>query len=278
MASVSVATQSSRRWLRSALIAAAVALCGASAHAATLYDNTALSSYSNFGQPAGGATNIGGNTITRLLADDITFDPTAYAAYGGGPIQINDVRIAVFNNNASTVQFRTRVRFWVNDPSPPGDRPGTFIDGFTFTLPVTLGPNNGPTSTAILLANPSITIPGGVQTIWVGVAFDDADGTAGYATATELNNVGLLVYNPPVVGSSQNLFFISGSAGDFFGVDGPGGGTFSYLSPNVGNFGIALGFVPVPEPSAVLPTAAAAVGLGWLMLRGRFGRRAGAGE
>src|SRR2546428_11200270 len=76
----------------------------------------------------GGAANQSGNTITRLVADDLTPIP----GYAGQAI--SNIYFSVYNNNGVAVSARPRLRLWNADGS--GGGPGTLIARLTFN-PIT---------------------------------------------------------------------------------------------------------------------------------------------
>jgi hypothetical protein len=95
--------------------------------------------------------------------------------------------------------------------------------------------------------------------VWAGVFFDNVGATA--TTFTELNNLGLGVFNPPDVGSSLDRDFFSGTnAGNPYNANPAGSIRVSPLAANpVANYGFEL--VAVPEPTAMALLAVGAVGL-----------------
>jgi hypothetical protein len=211
-----------------------------------LYSNT--TNFLGFGYSNGGAANQAGDTITSMVADDIT------AGAGLGGLAVNQFGFSVVNFNAAAVSARVRVRFYQGDGANGG--PGTFITGFTFN-PITFGAGSVSVFNTALQAAPYFTMP--TTTFWAGMTFDDNTGGTG-ATAAQLNNLGQGIFNPPTVGSSQDVFFQTTAAGSFL-QNNPGGGFFFFGGSPVANFGWSFfsSSAPpgVPEPSPVVLSAAA---------------------
>lgn len=191
-----------------------------------------------------GAVLQGSNTITSLLADDIT--PTGATAGGN----VTTIRFSVVNFNMVAVSVRARLRFWFADGV--GGGPGTYYDrpsdvGFTVNA-LSYAPGVSLVSAAI---PPGIfTMPG--ERFWAGIAFDDNNGMTG-ATATQLNNFGQALFDPPTVGASDDQHFLTTAGGSFFAVDNPAG-TLGDLGPIVASYGwefIAEAPTPAPTFSAL---------------------------
>ncbi len=167
----------------------------------------------------GGAAVVGSNTITRLVADQLTL-------VGTPPFTIGSFQFSVSNTNPTAVTARARVRFYEDNG---GGAPGTFIAGYTlparsYAANVAQIYNSGPVTPFV--------IPG--QTVWAGITFDNADGTTG-ATAAQLNNLGQAVFNPIDRGSSTDLYFITSTAGEF-GASNPAGSTANFGGTPPANF------------------------------------------
>ena len=197
-------------------------LQAASATEVFVYNNTL--SDTGFYFANGGAANQAGNTITTLVADDIT----PAAGYSG--LTVSNVYYAVVNANGTTVSARVRVRFWYDDG--PGGTPGTFISGYT------LGPIALPAGTFYGHFTPvdGMTVP--TNTFWFGMTFDDNNATTGI-TPAQLNNLGMEMYGPPFTGASADQAFQTTSAGSFF-ASNPPGSTFSFGGFPVADFYFGL--------------------------------------
>lgn len=210
--------------------------------------NVATLAYSNVGFftgstiTNGGATLQGANTITTLVADDCT--PLG----GTGGLPVIGFTFSVANLNGAAATFRPRVRFWNADGA--GGAPGSYYSnpaavGFSFN-PITL---NGLTITLLTatLAPNQFNMPAG--TFWAGTTFDNNNGATG-ATAGVLNNLAQGIFDPPSVGSSADLVFITSAAGSFFTIPNPAGSFLSTGTTPPAN--LAWEFVvdaPVPAQS-----------------------------
>jgi Carboxypeptidase regulatory-like domain len=173
----------------------------------------------------GGATLVAGNTITQLVADDLTFTR-------GVPVNVVQYRFTVLNNNAVAVSFRPRIRFYNNNAGVPG----TLIGGNTFNAV------SVPALTVQTFTSPAVgPFAFATQTAWAGITFDNNSGATG-ATATQLNNLGQGVFNPPDRGTSADLAFRTTTAGDFL-VSNPAGATFN-TAAIIDNFGWELMSAP----------------------------------
>jgi hypothetical protein len=171
----------------------------------------------------GGAALQGTNTITRLVADDIT--PTGANA----GIDVLEFAFTIANLNPGAVTFRPRIRFWFADGASNG--PGTYYNqpvavGFTFS-PLVVNGNSLVLVRAPLFSG-LMTMPG--STFWAGITFDDSDGTTG-ATAAQLDNLGQGIFGPPTAGSSTATYFQSVAAGSFFNIANPAGTLVSFPIP-----------------------------------------------
>ena len=225
---------------KTGLLGTAGVLKGGSLHAAAdpaFYSNT--TNFEGTGYSNGGAvTNAAGNTQTSLAADDITLA-------GSQSVNVTGFAFSVVNFNAAAVSARPRLRFYLGDGA--GSGPGTYLGGLNFnaiSFPAgtvnTFNYNPG----ATLFTLPASTL------LWVGETFDNNTGATG-ATAAQLNNLGEGLYNPPTVGSSQDVFFQSTGAGAFT-ASNPAGSFLFFGGNPVANFGFAInGTANVPEPGAV---------------------------
>jgi len=240
-------------------IAALFALALAPAHAQMLEDTVLMayaaggitpqvdvvgySNITNFTGSAfanGGAAVLSGNGITRLQADDINF-----AAGAAGQL-INRFDFNVANLNTTAVSARARVRFYADNAGAPG----TLITGFSFS-PISFGANSVGTFFTTLVPASQFTVPANGK-MWAGMTFDNNTGATG-ATIAQLNNLGQGLFNPPTIGSSADVLFLTTAAGSNF-VSNPAGGTLNFGgNPVVANTGWAFTITaaPVPEPGSV---------------------------
>lgn len=175
----------------------------------------------------GGAALQAANTITRLVADDIT--PTG--TFAG--LSITQLKFSIANFNPGSVSVRPRIRFWLTDGA--GGAPGTYYSvpaavGFSFN-PLLVGP--GVTIVTGALAPNQFTMPG--VPFWAGITFDNNNGTTG-ATAAQLNLIGQGVFDAPTVGSSADLFWLTTAAGSFFAPNNPVGSLSTLGGNPVANF------------------------------------------
>jgi hypothetical protein len=208
--------------------------------------------YSNFGTLTGGFTPAGtavdagtGFNTTKYCADDIT----VAGGYAGKTITQFDWTIV--NYNSVAVSARMRVRFHQSNGS--GGGPGSYITGYTFGL-TSFAAN---TWYHYYYAG-GFTVP--TTTFWAGMTLDSGATEAnGGATAAQLDAMGQMLFDPPTVGSSQDLFFLT-STESVGNVNNPVG-SFTWFSGNPkANFGWA--FTATPEPGSI---AAIAVGLAGLL-------------
>jgi hypothetical protein len=213
-------------------VVTALALASASAQELFIYNNTTVNTGSFF--PNGGAALVGANTITRLVADDLTTIP----GYAGMPV--NNIYFSVVNANAAAVSARPRLRIW--DNTGAGGGPGAFITGFTFSA-ISFTANSG---SSFFFHPTGFNVPSG--TFWIGLTFDNNSGATG-ATDVQLNNLGMALFSPPSVGTSADTLFETTAAGDFL-VNNPAGSQFNFGGNPPANafFGIT---VLVPEPSTM---------------------------
>jgi hypothetical protein len=215
----------------------------ASAQELFVYSNVTTTAGQFFAN--GGATEVSGNDITRLVADDLT----PIAGFAGQPI--DNLYFSVVNANAVAVAARPRLRMW--DADGAGGLPGTFIAGFSFNA-ISFNANTG---YSFFFHPTGVNVPGG--TFWIGLSFDDNSGATG-ATDVQLNNLGMALFDPPTIGTSTDVMFETTNAGDFL-VNNPAGATFNFGGSPPANafFGMS---VLVPEPaSAALVGVATIAGL-----------------
>lgn len=201
-----------------------------------VYSNTATQGAQAFANA--GAANQSGNTITRFVADDIT--PIA-----GAGQSVSQFTLSVANLNNVAVTARPRIRFFM--PDGPGMAPGTGVATLNFP-PATFQASSISLIVSGALSPGQFVIPSS-SFFWAGVVFDDNGGTTG-ATQAQLNLLGQGTFNPPTVGSSFDIFFLSTAAG--LPGDFPAGNLQNFSGNPVANFGWQFQIVAVPEPGTLL--------------------------
>jgi hypothetical protein len=127
--------------------------------------------------------------------------------------------------------------------------------------PTLLSPTPNDNLLRIELGAKSFPIPAS-EKLWVGLGFDNANGTTG-ADEFQMRNLGYNLYDPPTVGSSGDVMAIT-PFGSFLGFDNP---PVTMLPGNNGppilNAAYRFEVSPVPEPAGVLAVGlAATVGYG----------------
>lgn len=172
------------------------------------------------------------NTITKLMADDVNFHP-----YFIGQT-INKMYFTVANLNSTAVSARPRIRIYADNAGLPGN----YITGWSFSAI-----SFAATQVSSFYFTPGVSLS--TNHVWIGMTFDNNAGATG-ATLAQLNNLGQGIYNPPVVGSSADLAFLTSSQGSFL-VNNPAGGLFNYSGSPVANLGFELD-VPAPSAAALL--------------------------
>jgi hypothetical protein len=202
-----------------------------------VYSNTATQGAQAFQN--GGAVNQSGNTITRYVADDIT--PIA----GAAGQSVTQFTLSVANLNTTPVTARPRIRFFL--PDGPGQAPGTGLATLNFA-PATFAGSSISLIVSGTLSPGQFVIPSS-PFFWAGVVFDDNGGTTG-ATQAQLNLLGQGAFNPPTVGSSVDIFFLSTAAG--VPGDNPGGNLQNFGGNPVANFGWQFQVAAVPEPGTLM--------------------------
>ncbi|HRF59373.1 MAG TPA: hypothetical protein PLH94_05595 [Fimbriimonadaceae bacterium] len=178
------------------------------------YDNIQGSAYSGFVLSNTGAAG----TITRMVGDDVK---TRIYAWG------KDVNRFWFSvSNLDTVAFTAppRVRFYRNNGA--GGGPGTYIIGYSFN-PINFNPGTVNTFFTDITTAGQFVLPADGN-MWACMTFDNASGST--ATLANLDQLGQALFNPPALGSSQNLGWISTAAGSFVQNDPPGA-TFTFSTP-----------------------------------------------
>jgi hypothetical protein len=208
-----------------------VGLLSASAQELFIYNDTVNNSGSFFAN--GGASLVGANTITRLVADDIA----PLSGYSGQAI--SNIYFSVVNANSVSVSARPRLRMWNADGA--GGLPGSFIAGFTFNA-ISFGANSG---SSFFFHPTGVNVPSGG--FWIGLTFDNNSGATG-ATDVQLDNLGMALFNPPTIGTSTDNAFETTAAGDFL-VNNPAGATFNFGGNPAANFFFGLSVTQVPEPA-----------------------------
>jgi hypothetical protein len=181
------------------------------------------------------ATNVAGNTITNLVADDIQLDPS----YAGQTLDAFSFSVA--NLSTTAVSARARVRFYAADGTNGG--PGTYITGYTFN------PISFAASSVTIYSTTGVSIAAPLSgKFWAGMTFDNNTGATG-ATAADLNNLGQGIFDPPTVGSSTDNFFVSTAAGSYVS-NNPAGTITNFNGNPVANFGWRFSSTAVPAPGA----------------------------
>ncbi|MFO0815918.1 MAG: PEP-CTERM sorting domain-containing protein [Gemmatales bacterium] len=222
------------------------------------YSNT--TNFSGFAFANGGGGVIGANTITRLAADNIFFDPTINPGNS-----IVGFTFSVANLNTAAVSARARVRFYNNNAGVPG----TVIAGFSFA-PISFTASQVSLFSATIAAGTVFVPPAGTP-LWVGITFDNNNGGTG-ATLAQLNNLGQGIYNPPTIGSSTDNFFLTTTFGDFLSSN-PAGALTNFGGTPVASFGWAF-TVSVPEPTTWALIGVSVLGAGYGMRRFHLRRAA----
>lgn len=206
------------------------------AQSAVTYSN--ITTFSGTGFSNGGSTNISGNTITRLVADDIVFG-NAFAA----GLQIDSITFSVANFNSVAVTARPIISLYADIPAVA---PGVLLANFTLNA-TSFNPVSVILLTLPVTPSNALVTPGPGVRIWAGLSFDDNNGATG-ATLAQMDNLGQGLFNPPTVGSSQDLFFLSTGAG-VGNTSNPAGGLLFFGGSPVANFGWEFSaVVAVPEP------------------------------
>ena len=204
---------------------------------------TAGSTYSNIDTFTGSVFNNGGATaasskLTKMVSDDI-FSNGGLSAGNG----CTNFKWAVTNLNSVSVAVRMRVRFHAMDGA--GGAPGTYITGFSFALAAqaALSVNNwqfSPTVGTVLLP----------QNFWASITFDNSGGVAGtLATVAQMNQIGQAIYDPPAVGASTDVMYVTTAVSDGL-VNNPVGSFSNFGGAPRANF--QWEFIPAPSSLALL--------------------------
>jgi hypothetical protein len=207
---------------------------------------TNITNFTGYGYAGGGAASTFAGNTTAMVADDIT---TAAGSVGGA---VNSITFSVANLNSAAVS--ADVVLSIYNSNGAGGGPGTLLYIVEFT-PISFGVGVGlytyaPGSTLF-------TVPTS-GSFYAGEAFTDG-GTTG-ATTAQLNNMGVGIFNPPTLGSSQDLFFQANSSGSV-DTNNPAGALYNFGGAPVANFGFAFSGTPaaVPEPSSLILASLAGV-------------------
>lgn len=219
------------------------------AQAQLIYDNTITGTGAFLN---GGTANQAGNLITRLVMDDLTFQA------GSAGLTVNSISFAVQNSNAVAVSARPRMRFWNADGV--GGGPGTYFAGIGFTFSaISFAPGG---SAFFFDPGPTFVIPA-AERLWFGLTFDNNTGATG-ATLAQMDNLGVILFDPPSVGSSTDNMFSTTAAGSFFNTNNPAGALFNFGGTPAANM---FWSVSVPEPSSMALIGLAVSGGLWRKLR-----------
>ena len=215
---------------------------GHASRGTTFLDVVQYSNVTNFlgqGFVNGGSGLQGANRITRLVADDLTPNGTSTG------LDVTQVKFSVANFSANPVTCRARIRFWFDN----GGVPGAYYNvpanvGFSFN-PLTFAP--GVTVVTGNIGPGLFSMPGTL--FWAGITFDDNNGTTG-ATAADMDLLGQGIFDPPDVGTSEDVGFQTADPGSFFGTSNPTGALFNFGGAPVVNFGwefTAVGSTPTTK-------------------------------
>lgn len=215
---------------------------------ADAYDNTTNATTFAWFSPQNNAGPTG------IVADDIT----PVVGFAGQPVI--EFQFGLFNNNTTPSLITPTAYFYKNDGA--GGGPGTLITAAELT-PVAI---DGLATTTVTAANPLGFFNLPATTFWAGLSFSAA-------SPDDSNAIAQLVYYPPTVGSSADLFFVSDNPAS--NADNPPGSLFAGAfggNPEM-SFDWQFSVTPLPEPTGVMAVAGAMV-VG-LSRRGRH-RRASA--
>lgn len=250
-----------------AVSAGLLALLGpmAQAQTTTIYNNTTtLKSAFPYAQAPNGGGATSSNLVTDLVADDL--NPIA----GSAGKNVTQFTFSVYNGATVAVTAAVHVRFYDDFGTDANgfvtDGPGTYLGGVDY-LPMSFTAGNVSLITYTAAPGTAVfTIPKD-DSLWAGVTFDANPATT---TADNLNMLGQGLFNPPTVGGSGNMFFISDNPGLFASSNPAGSPDYSFGASPVANFGWRLQIATpaaAPEPSAWAGLFAGSLGLGLLGLR-----------
>jgi hypothetical protein len=275
--------------------------CGTASAQTILYDNLPISlppPPDPPGDVTSGALNnffssmVGNNAITSLVAEDISVRNGHMPGNAARLITqfdfiVTNTYIPDAGATETGVTFRPRVRMWTSNPL--GDRPTELLQtgmgqDAVFDLPAVTLPAPAPGSdysSALLSLDLTsfggVSFPGDTPNIWIGLVFDDMDGTlapAGASNAERLermNNIGMYINNQISPGSSADQLWGT-IRGDSFAVDNPEGGLFNSDNLEVDfplNLAYRVTLLTIPEPGAGALAVTAILPLTGVMLRRR---------
>jgi hypothetical protein len=218
----------------------------------TAYDNTA--NYTGYASTSGATGPANGTSLATFMdADDVAVLPSE----AGNPV--TSFTFGSANSNGVSVIAAPTVVFWSDNLTSPG----TLLAKVRFN-PITL---TGFTVSLLTYSSvaPIFTLPTtNSGKIFMGVSWDNfSDFTDTGITEPQLNNLGQGIFDPKVVGTSQNVIWSSNGFGNN-AVNNPSGGLFDFGAPNgpIASFGNKIiTSAPVPEPASFL-----VLGLGALVL------------
>jgi len=206
----------------------AILCASVGAHAGIAYDNT--TTYTGFGYGAGGTISVGGILTTNMVLDDLTL------AAGSAGQTLTTLKFSTVNFNALATTARMRLRFYNSDGASGG--PGTQFAAVSFAA-TAIAP--GATVWSSDFTSFGFVLPS--NKIWTGVFFDNSG--AANTTATELNNLGQAIFDPPTVGSSADTMFVTTTPSSFL-ANNPAGNFSNFGGNPHANFGWQLNSVPEP--------------------------------
>ncbi|MBL8760050.1 MAG: hypothetical protein JNL50_01990 [Phycisphaerae bacterium] len=207
------------------------------------YDNT--TNFLGQGFANGGSQNQSGNTITRLVADDLRGIHPFFVGK-----QVTQMTFAVANFNATAVSCRARIRFWLADGA--GGGPGTYYNDTTANIGYTFNAFSFGSGVTLLTGTLGAGFKLTTTNLWAGITFDNNVGATG-ATAAQLDNMGIGLFDPPTIGNSNDTLFQTTGAGSFFTTSNPAGNLINFGGAPVANMGWQL--IPTPGAAALLGLA-----------------------